>query len=357
MGRIELAHCRTCNLIRNRDAGRRDLQFEPGFEVQLTHSTTFRAFLESVANRLVQAYDLHDKDIFDAGCGAGDFLRLLCELGDNRGVGIDPAVGNQQLMPLPRGTMRLIRGDFAADGVAQDFDFAVSQSVLEVVPDPVEFIRKMRQTVLRRNGRLYLETYNGARALQPGETWSVCYELCNYFVLDSLVHAAEQAGLHVLNAGHCYGNDQYIYVEAEANADSPRSRHAVNRTAGSVAPAGDLSTRVEQFRDEHRKAVQKWQTRIEHFRATNQSVVLWGSGGKGISFLNAVDPQAVIRAVVDINPLRQGKFVPGTGHQIVSPQWLQQHPPQYIVISNPLYEREIRTMTAALDVQCQFLPV
>jgi hypothetical protein len=186
--------------------------------------------------------------------------------------------------------------------------------------------------------------------LQQGETWSVCYELCNYFVLDSLVYAARQAGWHVLDAGHCYGKDQYIYVEGSAIADQPPARN--------WARSGDeLPGRVEQFRREHTESVARWQQRIEHFRDSRQSAVLWGSGGRGISFLNAVDPDSVIKAVVDVNPRRQGSFIPGTGHQIVAPQWLQDNQPDWIVISNPLYEREIRAMAASLGVQARFVNV
>jgi hypothetical protein len=40
---------------------------------------------------LIERYDLYGKDIIEIGCGQGEFLTLLCELGGNRGVGFDPA--------------------------------------------------------------------------------------------------------------------------------------------------------------------------------------------------------------------------------------------------------------------------
>src|SRR5262245_61356782 len=43
-GSVRLAHCASCDLIQNRAAGRKELTFEPGFEVRLVHSPTFRAF-------------------------------------------------------------------------------------------------------------------------------------------------------------------------------------------------------------------------------------------------------------------------------------------------------------------------
>ena len=83
--------------------------------------------------------------------------------------------------------------------------------------------------------------------------------------------------------------------------------------------------------------------------------MVWGSGGKGISFLNALKADDVFQAVIDINPCRQGKFIPGTGHEIVAPDWIARHRPHVVVISNPLYEAEIRAMAAQLGVACEFL--
>ena len=344
-GNVLLAHCPKCNMIRNRDAGRGGLAFEPGFEVQLTHSPTFRAFLAGVAERLIAAHRLHGKDLLDAGCGAGDFLRLLCEKGGNRGLGIDPAVAQDGFVPLTAGAMELRRDDFGTMALDRSFDFAVSQSVLEVVPDPVAFLRKMRDRVVSRRGRIYVETFNGARAIQQGETWSVCYELCNYFVLDSLVHAAQRAGLRVLDAGYCYGRDQYLYLEAEAEP---------SWTSPSPSPASAIADNVAAFRKSHERSLHIWRQRVSRLRESRQRAVVWGSGGKGISFLNAIDAADVFPAVIDINPLRQGKYIPGTGHQIVAPDWLASQRPEVIVISNPLYEQEIRSMAGEVGVDCEF---
>ena len=40
---------------------------------------------------LIRRYDLRGKEVIEIGCGKGEFLSLLCEVGDNRGVGFDPA--------------------------------------------------------------------------------------------------------------------------------------------------------------------------------------------------------------------------------------------------------------------------
>ena len=49
-----------------------------------------------------------------------------------------------------------------------------------------------------------------------------------------------------------------------------------------------------------------------------------------------------MRAVVDINPHKHGKFLAGTGHEIVAPEALARIRPDCVVIMNRIYSDEIR---------------
>ena len=65
-------------------------EYSARYEETQGFSPTFNAFHRALAERLIARYDLHGKDIVEIGCGKGEFLMLLCELGGNRGVGFDP---------------------------------------------------------------------------------------------------------------------------------------------------------------------------------------------------------------------------------------------------------------------------
>jgi len=45
--------------------------------------------------------------------------------------------------------------------------------------------------------------------------------------------------------------------------------------------------------------------------------------------------------VVDINPHKKNTFMAGTGHKIVSPDFLISYRPDAVVIMNPIYKNEI----------------
>ena len=48
--------------------------------------TSIRNWVRSWCRR----YDLREKDILEIGCGKGEFLTLLADLGNNRCIGFDP---------------------------------------------------------------------------------------------------------------------------------------------------------------------------------------------------------------------------------------------------------------------------
>ena len=57
-------------------------------------------------------------------------------------------------------------------------------------------------------------------------------------------------------------------------------------------------------------------------------------------FLNLlqVTAGAGIDYVVDINPRKQGHFVPIMRQRIVGPDWLLRNPPDLVIVMNPEYE-------------------
>jgi len=349
MGTITLSHCGNCGFVFNRSFEPGRMVFLPGYEVQLVHSNLFSQFLADLAARLVMKYHLHSKDVIDVGCGAGHFLRLLCEAGGNRGVGIDPTLSQEGTVPLSQGQMRLVRELFdEASWRRWECDFVTCQSVLEDVPDPVGFISGLRRLVTARNGQAYLEVFDAFRAFAAGEVWSLTYEQCNYFSLDSFGNAIRRAGFSIVDSGNCYGEGQYIFVEATPGRPT--------LTAASEAPQTRPAA-IDRFALVHTQKLATWHRRVEEFRHNGTKAVVWGTGGKGVCFLNSIGAADVFTHALDINPNRQGRHAPGTGQPIIGPQQLPDLRPDVVVVTNPLYEAEIRQTVAELDLKCEFLTI
>jgi hypothetical protein len=64
-----------------------------------------------------------------------------------------------------------------------------------------------------------------------------------------------------------------------------------------------------------------------------------------------------IACAVDINPHRQGYFMPGTGHPIVGPEQLLEVRPDQVIVMNPIYRKEIGEQLRGLGLEPELLTV
>jgi hypothetical protein len=72
-------------------------------------------------------------------------------------------------------------------------------------------------------------------------------------------------------------------------------------------------------------------------------IAIWGSGSKCVGFLQVLGAPTTkeIGCVVDINPHRHGKYMPGLHQPIVAPEELVNYQPDLVIVMNPIYIEEI----------------
>jgi FlaA1/EpsC-like NDP-sugar epimerase len=115
-----------------------------------------------------------------------------------------------------------------------------------------------------------------------------------------------------------------------------------------------LATEVEAFARNYQERITEWRRILSQARQQTKRVVLWGAGAKGATFLNALREVSSIEYIVDVNPHKHGRFVPGTGQQVVNPEFLKTYRPDLVVITNPNYEQEIKRAVGNLGVSPEF---
>ncbi len=176
VGNVTLSHCRACGFVHNRELDTSMDVFRPGYEVALHHSETFRTFINGVAERLVDRFDVRQKRVLEIGCGDAYFLKKLAALGANNCTGIDPTIVIEGESAEGAGTVRLIRDYFGSDHQNIDADFVCCLSVFEDIPNPGPFLSAVHTLASRHNASLYFEVFNAWRAFEEHEVWSVHYE-------------------------------------------------------------------------------------------------------------------------------------------------------------------------------------
>jgi 2-polyprenyl-3-methyl-5-hydroxy-6-metoxy-1,4-benzoquinol methylase len=342
-GDIKLAFCSACSHIMNVAFDPNLLDYTQVYENPLDYSPRFQAYSQSLAKMLIERYGLDNKDIVSIGCGKGSFLSRLCELGNNRGVGFDPALQKINEPLEISSKIRLIKDYYSERYTDYPCDLFVCRQVLEHIFDPRAFLGMLRRAIgTRQNTAVFFEVPNALNIFQKFFIWDIIYEHYSYFTPISLAHLFLLSKFNVRNLGEFF-EGQFLGIHA-----SP-SKQVVSNLSEQRIQIDQIAKDIKTFAASYRKAVNEWRRKLEDKNNEGQRVVVWGTGSKGVSFLNTVKNSHVEYAV-DINPKKQGKYVAGTAQQIVSPHFLQNYQPDVVIVMNPIYIHEIKQFIDQLGI-------
>jgi SAM-dependent methyltransferase len=350
-GEIVLGFCRKCGFISNLCFNSALARYTEGYEEQQSFSPRFNQFARELATGLIERHDLRNKTVVEIGCGKGDFLLLLCELGNNRGIGIDPTYVSGRENGSAPAEVTFIR-DFYSDRYAEyTGDMICCRHTLEHISDTAAFVQTIRRAIGdRTNTLIFFELPDVERVLHECAFWDIYYEHCSYFSLGSLARLFRACGFDVTDLAKAYGG-QYLLIEAKpANGCASLPLH--NEEA-----VEELSRAVDEFRTRYDQVVRHWQKKVQGIREASQRAVIWGSSSKCVAFLNTIGIIDEIEYVVDINPYRQGKYLPGSGKLIVPPSFLREYRPNVVIAMNPIYLDEIRSDLKELQLEPELTAV
>jgi hypothetical protein len=349
-GNIRLAYCCQCGFIYNRTFEPDKLIYIPGYEISLHHSPLYNQFIQEVAAQLIERYDVRKKSVIEIGCGKGIFLRALCELGANDGYGFDPALEQESVETVGVGRMALIRDYYTKQYASLPHNLVCCRHVLNQIANPSNFLTALQRLLGHQAETIvYFEIPNANYTFGSEATWNVFYERHAYFTTETFAQMFTNCGFEILRAGPCYADDQYLSIEATPGL-APKMSSPASQPVASALPAGLVA-----YAERYQQRLVSWTARFKAIKQAGQRVIAWGAGGQGITFLNLLKTSKQVPFIVDINPERQGKFVPGSAQRVVGPEFLHNYRPDVVLITNPTYENEIRQQVAGMGLTCEFL--
>jgi len=342
---IHLAYCWKCGFITNVSFDRSAVQTLYQKEEVQKFSQTYASFQNRLAAYLVENFDLRGKRIVEIGCGQGDFLALLCELGANEGLGFDPAFIPERSPRVQSGRVDFIQEPYSLKHADWQADFYVCKLLLEHIEPVSDYIKMIRKAVGNRpEAVVFFQVPETFRILRELAFWDIHYEQCSYFSAGSLGRLFRASGFDVLDLWTDF-DGQYLMIEARPGVSGPLVPPLPQEN-----DMQDLLPLVGYYSQAIKQKVNVWRTRLQEYQRNGLRVVLWDSGSKACAFLTTMGIINEIQYVVDSNPYRQNTFVAGTGQQFVAPDFLIDYRPDVVIVMNPVWIEEIRAKLNELNL-------
>jgi SAM-dependent methyltransferase len=297
----------------------------------LTHS---RNYVESMSAR----FSLSDKShVVEIAANDGYLLQYFCDKGIPC-LGIEPtastaAAAREKGVEIVESFFgRNKARELLADGKAADL--MVANNVLAHVPDINDFVGGFC-ILLKKNGVVTFEFPYLINLIENFQFDTIYHEHFSYLSLSVVHRILEKNGLKIFDVEELstHGGSLRVYAQRADTGTLP-VEHKVSQI---LLNEGEGGVNEENFYLGFQKNVEKIKNELLEFlinsKKSGKKVVGYGAAAKGNTFLNYSGVRSdLINYIVDRNPAKQGKYMPGSRIPILGEAQLKSDRPDVILI-------------------------
>jgi SAM-dependent methyltransferase len=330
--------CEKCWLVQTLDFAEADELFSSEYAYFSSFSTTWlqhaEAYVDEMAKRFALGANSH---VVEVASNDGYLLQYVKARGISS-LGIEPTASTARAA-REKGIETLeaffgadLGASLAAEG--RQADLTAANNVLAHVPDINDFVKGF-VNLLKPNGVATFEFPHLLRLLAEVQFDTIYHEHFSYLSLTTVVRIFEANGLSVFDVEEIptHGGSLRVFAQCRTRGKRPLTDR-VDAVLTREREAGlSTSEGYERFQVRAEKIKDDFVSFLIEAKRRGKRVVAYGAAAKGNTLLNFAGCRGdLISYVVDRNPAKQGKFLPGSRIPIVGDAILYNDNPDYIVI-------------------------
>ncbi|AGW94948.1 MULTISPECIES: class I SAM-dependent methyltransferase [Cupriavidus] len=329
--------CGQCWLVQLRDATPAAAHFHDDYVYFSSYSTSWLAHARRYVSAMRERFALgpHSR-VMEIASNDGYLLQYFVQAGVPC-LGIEPTA-NTAAAARDKGvqTREVFFGADSARALAADgwqVDLLLGNNVLAHVPDINDFVAGM-PVVLKPEGVVTLEFPHLLRLLDENQFDTLYHEHYSYLSLTALMPVLAHAGLRAFDIEHLSTHGGSLRLYACQIGASHAVTAAVQACLDEEKATGLASTaRYAAFAERVRQAKRDLLGFLIDARRAGKRVAAYGAAAKGNTLLNYCGAGAdLVDFVVDRNPAKQGKLLPGTRIPVLAPEAIDERRPDYLLI-------------------------
>jgi 2-polyprenyl-3-methyl-5-hydroxy-6-metoxy-1,4-benzoquinol methylase len=341
--------CEQCWLAQTEDFSRANELFDADYAYFSAFSTSWLAHCERYVAAMAKRFSLgSDSHVVEVAANDGYLLQYVKAHGIPC-TGIEPtastaAAARARGIPIVEDFFGIrLAQELAAKG--KQADLMVANNVLAHVPDINDFVAGFT-TLLKPHGVATFEFPHLMRLVNENQFDTIYHEHFSYLSLGTVGRIFAKAGLDIFDVEEhpTHGGSLRVFVQRADSGKQPRSS-SVDDLLSREAEAGMLNAAYyADFQARADKVKNDFLSFLLQAKRDGMRVAAYGAAAKGNTLLNyAGVRQDLISFVVDRNPAKQGKYLPGSRIPIVAPELLAERKPDYVLILPWNIAEEVRT--------------
>jgi SAM-dependent methyltransferase len=330
---LTLCRCEACELVQLREVVDSKLMFSDYAYVPST-SSTMRSHFDELAASAISRLSLGEKDlVIDVGSNDG----LLLSRFKQRGVQVLGIEAAENLVDKAvHDGIPTVQGFFNANvarGVAS-YKLASLVTATNVFAhvDDIRGFMAAAFDVLTEDGVFVIEVQSFADTVASLAFDMTYHEHMTYYATAPLARLCERVGVALLDIERVetHGGSLRAYIGRHGHALARPDRVAARIQAEQANVGVDACARFANGAQEIRRSLPAL---VRSIRADGGRVAGYGAPAKATVLLNFCGLTASdIDYVVDRNPAKQGRVIPGTGIPTVGPERLDENPPTHLLL-------------------------
>lgn len=335
---LRLLVCESCWLVQTEDHAGREQLFDADYAYFSSFSSSWLAHAQQYVAEMRQRFALDATSrVVEVAANDGYLLQYVQQAGVPC-YGIEPTASTAA---AARGRGIDIVESFFGVALARELvaagrqaDLMAANNVLAHVPDINDFVAGFA-TLLKPQGVATFEFPHLLRMVQECQFDTAYHEHYSYLSLTSVQRIFAANGLQVFDVQEwpTHGGSLRVFAQrmdtgSQVVMPAVTALLAREQAAGMTTPAFYAGFQTEAVRIKHELLSFLLQARREGWR-----VGAYGAAAKGNTLLNfaGVRPD-LLPYVVDLNPAKQGKYMPGSRIPIVGEQALKDDRPDVVLI-------------------------
>ncbi len=335
---LKVFTCPNCFLVQIDEYKKSDSIFNNDYVYFSSYSTTALQHAKQYVEKMLARFHFDENSqVIEIASNDGYLLQYFKE----RGVpvlGIEPT-GNTAEVSRSKGIENIC--EFFGTSLAKQLvannrkaDLLLGNNVLAHVPDIVDFIRGMKM-ILKDDGVITMEFPHLMQLVDNNQFDTIYHEHFSYLSFYTVKQIFKAQGLDMFDVEEVpvHGGSLRIYAKHENDTSKP----ILNSVQKLLDKEINKGMNTLAYYNEFQKASIKIKFDFTEFLITqkkeNKKVAGYGAAAKGNTLLNYCGiKNDLVDYVVDANPHKQNKWLPGSHIKVVNESTLKENKPDYVVI-------------------------